>query len=77
MPCPECRGGYIHVTLAQIDAAAAVAHDFIYGRNGVTQEQASRAIWIIHDAVNSFSDASDEDERPPMLVEGESVWNIH
>lgn len=66
------------VTLAQIDAAASIAHDFIYGRNDITQEQASRAIWTIHDIVNSFADATDEAGPPaPMLEEGESVWNIH
>ena len=30
------------------DRAASIAHDFIYGKNGVTQQQASDAIWKVH-----------------------------
>ena len=30
------------------DEAASVAHDFIWGKNGVTKKQASDAIWVIH-----------------------------
>lgn len=39
------------VTLREADDAASVAHDFIYGKNGVTKEQASAAIWLIHEAL--------------------------
>jgi predicted CoA-binding protein len=34
--------------LRAADEAASVAHDFIHGMNGVTWEQASFAIWTIH-----------------------------
>ena len=37
--------------LADCDKAASVAHDFIWGKNGITQKQASDAIWQIHNAL--------------------------
>lgn len=33
------------------DEAASVAHDFIWGKNEVTQQEASDAIWTIHNAL--------------------------
>lgn len=34
--------------LRELDEAASTAHDYIWSKNGVTQEQASEAIWKIH-----------------------------
>lgn len=33
------------------DEAASVAHDFIWGKNGVTKKQASDSIWVIHEVL--------------------------
>ena len=33
------------------DKAASVAHDYIWGKNGVTKQQASAAIWTIHEVL--------------------------
>jgi hypothetical protein len=40
-----------HRQLVEAEAAASVAHDYIWGENGVTQQQASDAIWTIHNAL--------------------------
>lgn len=61
----------VRAALGEIDRAASVAHDFIYGKNEVTQEQASQAIWRIHDIVNSFADADDEVDPGPWRMPGE------
>lgn len=34
--------------IREADECASVAHDFIWGRNGVTKKQASDAIWRLH-----------------------------
>jgi hypothetical protein len=39
------------VSLREADQAASVVHDFVYGLNGVTKEQASVACWTIHNAL--------------------------
>ena len=44
------------------DQAASVAHDFIWGKNGVTQQEASDAIWRIHNAL-----------RPLIVLDGDDV----
>lgn len=43
------------------DDAASVAHDFIYERNGVTKQEASDAIWCIHNSLRPLF----EDEPEP------------
>lgn len=46
-------------SLHQAEHAASIAHDYIWGENGVTQQQASDAIWTIHNAIRpmiSFAD---------------------
>lgn len=40
--------------IRKADEAASVAHDFIWGENGVTKWQASDAIWQIHNALRPF-----------------------
>lgn len=47
------------VTLREADEAASVAHDFIHGKNGVTKEQASAAIWLIHEALRPLFEEQD------------------
>lgn len=47
--------------LRTADAAASVAHDFIWNRNGVTKEQASDAIWTIH---NTLRPLFEDDPEP-------------
>jgi hypothetical protein len=42
--------------LEEADEAASVAHDFIWGLNGVTQQQASDAIWVIHNVLRPLSE---------------------
>lgn len=37
--------------LREADAAASVAHDFVFGLNGVTKEEAGDAIWRVHHAL--------------------------
>lgn len=34
--------------IREADECASVAHDFIWGRNGVTKKQANEAIWRLH-----------------------------
>ena len=46
--------------LAACDKAASVAHDFIWDKNGVTQKQASDAIWQIHNAIRPHLPMDDE-----------------
>lgn len=46
-------------TLRAADEAASVAHDFVHGKNGVTREQASEAIWTIHNALRPLFEMSD------------------
>jgi hypothetical protein len=46
--------------LAACDKAASVAHDFIWGKNGVTKQQASDAIWLIHNALRPHLPMDDE-----------------
>lgn len=58
----------LETILRQADAAASVAHDFIWGRNGVTKEQASDAIWAVHNALRPLF----EDDPEP----GTSAWVI-
>lgn len=41
----------LEAILREADNAASVAHDFIYDRNGVTKQEASDAIWRIHNAL--------------------------
>ena len=41
----------LETILRRADAAASVAHDFIWNRNGVTQREASDAIWLVHNAL--------------------------
>jgi hypothetical protein len=53
--------GVYHSFLAA-DEAASVAHDFIWGLNGVTKEQASDAIHTVHAAL-----------RPFIVLEGDDV----
>ncbi len=47
------------LTLREADEAASVAHDYIYGKNGVTKAQASAAIWIIHEALRPLFEEED------------------
>jgi hypothetical protein len=53
------------------DHAASVAHDFIWGRNDVTREQADGAIWAIHTALRPFIDFDGGDEAG--YLEGREV----
>jgi 1,2-phenylacetyl-CoA epoxidase PaaB subunit len=46
--------------LRAADDAASVAHDFIYGRNDVTQRQAGDAIWAVHNALRPLFEADPE-----------------
>jgi hypothetical protein len=46
----------IRAALTEADQAASVAHDFIFGLNDVTQEEASAAIWRIHNALRPLPD---------------------
>lgn len=60
MPVDNGPGDWYHVEVLErqaaavaevaraADEAASIAHDFVYGLKGVTQEQASAAIWQIH-----------------------------
>ena len=48
-PIPEVPE--LEEILRRADAAASVAHDFIWNRNGVTQQEASDAIWLVHNAL--------------------------
>lgn len=43
--------GSLIAALQVADEAASVAHDFIHGLKGVTAEEASAAIWRIHQAL--------------------------
>ena len=52
----------VYLSLLEADHAASVAHDFIFGLKGVTQEQASEAIWTIHNAL-----------RPLIVLDGDDV----
>ena len=45
--------------LRAADEAASVAHDFIHGLSGVTKEQASAAIWAIHNALRPLFEVTD------------------
>lgn len=54
--------------LVACDRAASVAHDFIWGKNGVTQKQASDAIWRIHNALRPHLPMDDE-TRAAVLKE--------
>lgn len=47
--------------IRRADAAASTAHDFIYGKNGVTKKQASDAIWTIHNALRPLLPLSEQD----------------
>lgn len=58
--------------LRSSDDAASVAHDFIYGRNDVTQQQASDAIWLIHNALRPLF----EDDPEPTDGPGETVTRL-
>lgn len=51
-----------YASFLDADHAASVAHDFIHGLNGVTQEQASAAIWTIHETL-----------RPLIVLPGDDV----
>jgi hypothetical protein len=51
-----------HDAFLEADDAASVAHDFIWGLNGVTKEQASEAIHAIHAVL-----------RPYIILEGDDV----
>ena len=45
--------------LRAADEAASVAHDFIHGLGGVTADQASAAIWMIHNTLRPLFEESD------------------
>jgi hypothetical protein len=49
--------------------AASVAHDFIHGLNGVTQKQASDAIWTIHQVLRPLLPLSDLPEYDEIMAE--------
>lgn len=50
-------------TLRKADRAASVAHDFIHGKNGVTKDEASAAVWTVHDALRPLLEVGDLDAR--------------
>lgn len=52
----------VYESFLRADEAASIAHDFIYGKNGVTADQASAAIWVIHDVL-----------RPLIVLDGDDV----
>lgn len=51
-----------YAAFLKADQAASVAHDFIYGKNDVTQKEASDAIWVIHETL-----------RPYIVLDGDDV----
>ena len=61
---PPPQAEELEELLRAADAAASVAHDFIYDRNGVTREQASEAIWLIHNALRPLFE--DDPEPGPV-----------
>ena len=56
LPVDAGEGPISVPTLREADEAASVAHDFIFGLNGVTKEEASVAIWTIHNALRPLLD---------------------
>lgn len=56
------RDEAVYGALLEADHAASVAHDFVWGLNDVTKEQADAAIWTIHNAL-----------RPLIVLDGDDV----
>lgn len=57
--------------LVACDEAASVAHDFIWGKNGVSKQKASDAIWRIHNALRPHLPMDDQ-TRAAVLKEIEA-----
>jgi hypothetical protein len=51
--------GSLRAALRRADEAASCAHDFVYDLNGVTKQQASDAIWLIHNELRPLIAAVD------------------
>jgi hypothetical protein len=45
--------------LRAVDEAASLVHDYIWGKNGVTKEQANDAIWKIHNTLRPLFEVAD------------------
>jgi hypothetical protein len=65
----EPSGGPDRSDFLRADEAASVAHDFIWSKNGVTQKQASDAIWTIHNVLRPLIPLSALPDHDEIMAE--------